>query len=1107
MWGSIMSRAKDLAANLEDQLNESVGLDAHLQNNRAAAATTSSGSSNDDNAMGNPPLETTMEEYTAPEVPPESSESIPVADVPLQEDVDIANEEEILNVHDSDPWQEDDDNLELDPSDDNMEPVAEVETQTTPAVKEPEEEPVEEESVEPPVVMAEQVPIVEAPPTAMEELTIDASTDFQEETEKALSADNVLADTQDLPTTSDGEQSPLEHPVVEPNESSAWNEDDLDVDLEKDVEEPPVETPVEMDDPLPAEQSPLVAPSVDETVEDQDESPEDEEVSPEEEAVTPEEDPIPVPPTLSTAPDPEEEEPVPLPAATPVAATTSALPRLTSPALSISATSMFSNFAKKAEEMAHRAEAYVDHAVHHNDDGTSPNQGGVVQANGDGDGNDDYDDDMAWQDDGDGDMGLDEWNTPSQEEEPASEVAETSVTEPQSTPIPEMVHLSKEVEPVEATQEVAQALPQETSTPLETVTSSQSMPIEEDPRYKQLLHQLALREEQLANKSMQMTELQALMETQERDLRKVIADTKEEAKRRIQRAKERCEAAEASNSDAAKQAAIIQELREEGEALARKQSTMEQAVRAAKGQSRELSQELEKEQKTKQQALDTVAKLEATLKTTKEQLSAASKGEALSVQLESNLLQARADAEQKASTILSLQQQIKELTAEGKELQEELARSRKEAAQEAKQEKKSLQKEHKDVISDLETRLRTTEREAAVREDALRHEVNELRKRWQDAIRRADALSMDVQSSTAPLLRQLESMERQNRVKAANWADLETRLRSELEETVIQNETLSKERAEFKAKYTRLERARTENDQELATTKRLNEEQASTIESLEKKLQELEQQAEKQQEEYSRVERLANEGVMRVRSEMTQTVVESEERYRHQIETLENELRVEREKRSQLEQQVDKLLDNAGMIVAPDAPQAMRRESRPKKLRQAQGQAEILAGALGFDSDSDGDSDDDDDDMLGHAMDRGEGEGAGGAGGSSQQSGGMNSYAALEQLTSKLKVAKLELDALRNNLRESEKSREALLDELAESRSAKEKLPLFESRVKELTEQNREMELEIRGLQDDIAEVRELYRTQLNLLLEEKATQAKPSTAEEPEAVEDTNDS
>jgi TATA element modulatory factor len=352
-------------------------------------------------------------------------------------------------------------------------------------------------------------------------------------------------------------------------------------------------------------------------------------------------------------------------------------------------------------------------------------------------------------------------------------------------------------------------------------------------------------------------------------------------------------------------------------------------------------------------------------------------------------------------------------------------------------------------------------------------------------------------------------MERQNRARASNWAELEGRLRNELEESVIQNENLSKDRSEFKAKISRLERLLKERDDELAASRKAVEDHSAKIERLEGQLSKLESEATKRQEEYEQVERLANEGVARVRSEMTQTVVESEERYRGQIDKLEEELKVEKEKRSQLESQVDQLLENAGGMFgsAQNAPQAIRQESKPKKLRQSEGQAEILAGALGFD-DSDDESIDDGDDELDEDMHNGVVDG-----GRSDRRG--SSFAALEQLTSRLKTAEVELKSLRKSLRDSELTRESLVDELAVTRNAKEKLPLFEAKVKELTEDNREKELEIMGLKEDILEVKELYRTQLNILLEEKASEnvqttdrrhSSPADAMDPSATSASND-
>jgi len=47
-------------------------------------------------------------------------------------------------------------------------------------------------------------------------------------------------------------------------------------------------------------------------------------------------------------------------------------------------------------------------------------------------------------------------------------------------------------------------------------------------------------------------------------------------------------------------------------------------------------------------------------------------------------------------------------------------------------------KEKNEWMEELNTKVRTLEQEATIREDALRKEVSELRKRWQDAVQRAD---------------------------------------------------------------------------------------------------------------------------------------------------------------------------------------------------------------------------------------------------------------------------------------------------------------------------------------------------------------------------------
>ena len=335
-------------------------------------------------------------------------------------------------------------------------------------------------------------------------------------------------------------------------------------------------------------------------------------------------------------------------------------------------------------------------------------------------------------------------------------------------------------------------------------------------------------------------------------------------------------------------------------------------------------------------------------------------------------------------------------------------------------------------------------------------------------------LSMDVQHSTAPLMRQLESTERQNRARAAAWAEVETKLRSDLEDHIIQLENVTKERNNLVSSEKRLQRLLKEKEEEIASSRETIGELSAAIKTLETRAEESEEEGKRMKQELVVAERKASEGASKVRSEMMLTVVESEERYRSQIDALKEELNNERHRRGDLEKQLDDLVES---VTAAEFAQnhAMcvgghRSPARGKKLLSATDQASILQDTLGgFDSDVDDDNKD-------HEH------------GSRQVKGQGGSFAAMEQLSLRLKGAKVELDALRKQLITSEETRASLSEELGEARQAVEKLPLFEQRVSELTMEVKLKDMEIQGLQDDIADVRFLYRTQLDALLEEKAT-------------------
>ena len=73
----------------------------------------------------------------------------------------------------------------------------------------------------------------------------------------------------------------------------------------------------------------------------------------------------------------------------------------------------------------------------------------------------------------------------------------------------------------------------------------------------------------------------------------------------------------------------------------------------------------------------------------------------------------------------------------------------------------------------LQDTLTRNAHEASLREDGLRAELADMRRRWQDATQRAEAIAADVHESTAPLLRQIRALQEEGRARAQAWAQAE----------------------------------------------------------------------------------------------------------------------------------------------------------------------------------------------------------------------------------------------------------------------------------------------------------------------------------------------
>ena len=614
---------------------------------------------------------------------------------------------------------------------------------------------------------------------------------------------------------------------------------------------------------------------------------------------------------------------------------------------------------------------------------------------------------------------------------------------------------------------------------------------------QQLQEELHQREQQLFSKTEQITMMEAMHENETQELLSKIQSTKEEAKRRIQKAKERVDAVEltlknmtshqSSNTAAheetiQQQSTLITELRKEGEKLAQKQADMELVVRASKTETRELRKQIDDLEGETNMLTGKLQALEVDYKGVQAELSNARQGISQVGQLDTELRTVREENEKRASTILTLEQAIKELKATNKEMENELKVTRKGAAIETEQERKRLIMEHNQIVSDMEMKLQATEREAAIREDALRVEIDDLRKRWQESVRRADTLSVDIQANTAPLLRQIDSINKQSRIRASAWAELETQLRNEIENSIVIQETLTKECNEWKTKLGRLDRANKEYEGEVKQLKAELFEQHEALQQLQQQYDEAIREMNQLKTSLNDMERLSNESVARVRSEMTRKLVDNEEQYRTQMETIEQRLQEERNLRSKVEVQLMEQQSNTkhyndtgSSAVAVQQPTFNDVTESQQRLRQSQDQADILVGALGGLVGNDYNDVDDID-----AAHEAENE-------TPANHGPMNSLAALEELTSRLKASKMELSTLRTRLVESEKVRQELLAVVDESRIAREELPIAKQRIEELTLENRDLKLEIQGHEDDIADMRELYRNQLNGLIEDKA--------------------
>jgi ribosome recycling factor len=107
--------------------------------------------------------------------------------------------------------------------------------------------------------------------------------------------------------------------------------------------------------------------------------------------------------------------------------------------------------------------------------------------------------------------------------------------------------------------------------------------------------------------------------------------------------------------------------------------------------------------------------------------------------LESKVVEHKEEQQSLVAVKASLEQQVKELQHSLKQAKTEAEEAKVLVSTESQQHRENLSKYQNEMLQDLEEKLKRSERESNLREDSLRQEIADVRKRWQDAVRRADS--------------------------------------------------------------------------------------------------------------------------------------------------------------------------------------------------------------------------------------------------------------------------------------------------------------------------------------------------------------------------------
>jgi hypothetical protein len=235
---------------------------------------------------------------------------------------------------------------------------------------------------------------------------------------------------------------------------------------------------------------------------------------------------------------------------------------------------------------------------------------------------------------------------------------------------------------------------------------------------------------------------------------------------------------------------------EEGRSLAKKQSEMEKNVRKTKQELREKENEIAKLKESKDQLMKAIEQTQDALKKNELEALNTSKTliamQAVSQASADKLSRLEADIGAKNEELNSqrralenawndnneLKRVVAELKAERDDMKRQLGEGTSKALETETTRREIEQREAvlRATSRQLQESLQVQMKESASREERLRDEIHELRRKWQEAVSSRESLTSELGQATAPLLRQISSLQETLRIKSEQWQSIESAL-------------------------------------------------------------------------------------------------------------------------------------------------------------------------------------------------------------------------------------------------------------------------------------------------------------------------------------------